>query len=96
MPVVLYSKSDPEVERSLLLAQDGQHFFPLWQFREGDLDHLKYTECSFVHLRVYLFTSSDSRRGISTDVAPDMMMPLVVVAPNINFPNCQCSVMVKN
>ena len=49
-PVVLDSKSDPEMERRRLLAEDGEHLFALWELGEGDLNHLEaqedYSICS--------------------------------------------------
>ena len=43
-PVILYSKSDPEMERRRLLAEDGQHLFTLGELGEGDLNHLEAGE----------------------------------------------------
>ena len=43
-PVVLDSKSDPEMERRRLLAEDGEHLFALGELGEGDLNHLEARE----------------------------------------------------
>ena len=75
------------MERRRLLAEDGEHLFALGELGEGDLNHLEAQE--FFLLNLGMFTSSDSLRGISTEVAPDMMTAKNLVDTKLKILYCQ-------